>query len=906
MFFAIFDGGHMNRFLEVLMISAVFMFIFSACSDDTEKFVTKTTPECRDYHPMKYTRETENDAEREIAESDIYKLDGDILWLINFYKGLVAVDISDPANMKILDSLRLEIKNSISGIYLQNGRAYLITDGTKERDDSGKIHYSGREITRIPVINTEDPSNLSLVTELETDGEFIGAVQIGDIIYALTEERGYSWTDCKGKSEEIGDNRFQISITSINIKDPQNTEIADRVSEIYSFDEYESIGLGINSSTVYASQKALYIAKDAQAEPFAGRVAMFDISDSEGKIVKKADLKTMGFTEYMYESDNIFFAVSNGVIESFDVSDPENIKQLDRSQQYYYLETIKFDGDRIYAAAKIDYFSDNYRLYVFDISDPANIVESGHIEAEGWFGSSFDLEVIGTKLLTFELDSSRSRISLYDVSDPGKPKEINTITTEGRYSSYNRNPSVTIFNELGLILYPLEYELYLIGFDSGSGLKIRSSLESSSQIIKGIMLKDLVFTLGFESIVAADAKNLDKPEVLSEINLLSASGHNITAATRCGKFLCGINESVFAAYDAKTFEKVWESSSFIDTDYYSRIVTNSRYAYIYNNGKVKIIKLSEDGRFEELGLFPLAESFYSASFDVSENNVIALGKRDKEKITLSLFDMNDPENGIKTETFNFDYQTLTYERDLFTGGSTFWESGCELKTKNDTKGNRYYCYAFPFDASDPNNPKAGKKINIPGELAGVSDDGKYLYTLTPEFNKNECEKYYVDDLPYYGEYELYILKLNDGKTSVEVVAQENLADSSYLPFGGVTSNYIYVKNDTVFILETSTDDSREYICYDGTERDDKVRILSADTGKEIYNRQFENTNFAVNVKYGGLLVSTLDGWTYISPDGKEKSGSDDISQFSEAGFLLVDETLCIKADSEVQLTLNVK
>ena len=334
-----------------------------------------------------------------------------------------------------------------------------------------------------------------------------------------------------------------------------------------------------------------------------------------------------------------------------------------------------------------------------------------------------------------------------------------------------------------------------------------------------------------EFIGAADAKNRDKPEILSETNLLSAAAY-ISSATKCGKFLCGINESVFAAYDAKTFEKVWESSSFIDTSYYYKIVTNSSYAYIYNNGSVKIIKFSEDGRFEELGIFQLAESFYSDNIAVSENNVIALGKTDKNQIILSLFDMNDPENGIKTETFNFNYQTLAYERSLFTGGSTFWESGCELKTRNNTKGDSYYCYAFPFDASDPKNPKTGEKINIPGELAGVSDDGNYLYTLTPEFDKNKC----VDDDIVYdassSEYELYILKLSDSKTSVEVVTQETLADFSHMPFdSGVTLNYIYVKNDTVFIVETSTDDR--------TERDDEVRILSADTGKEIYNRMFE-------------------------------------------------------------------
>jgi len=145
---------------------------------------------------------------------------------------------------------------------------------------------------------------------------------------------------------------------------------------------------------------------------------------------------------------------------------------------------------------------------------------------------------------------------------------------------------------------------------------------------------------------------------------------------------------------------------------------------------------------------------------------------------------------------------------------------------------------------------------------------------------------------------IYILKLSDSKTSVEVVTQETLADFSHMPFdSGVTLNYIYVKNDTVFIVETSTDDR--------TERDDEVRILSADTGKEIYDRIFENTNFAVNVVDGGLLVSTLDGWTYISPDGQEKSGSDDISPFSKAGFLLVDETICIATNIEGLLSLDV-
>ena len=889
-------GFLMNIFLKILKIFVVFALVFTACSCENEKFVTVTPPECDDddYSTLKYTKNTKGDAERTISEADIYKLDGNILWLVNLYKGLVAVDISDPANMKILDSLRLGIEESISGIYLQNGRAYIIADVMKKRDESGKIRYIGREITRIIVINTEDPSNLSLVTELEMEGEFIGAVQVENIIYVATEEKGYSWTDCNGKSGEAENNQYKISIVSINIKDPQNTEIVDRAIETYSFDEYESIGMGKNSRTFYVSQKSVYIAKDALDETLSGRVAIFDISDSDGKIVKKADLKTMGFTEHMHEAGNIFFAVSNGIIESFDVSDPENIKRLGRSSQYNF-ETAKFDGDIMYAVIKTDY-SDHRQLYVFDISDPGNITEFGKVEMHD-SEDNYYLDISGTTLLAFGRYGYNSTIYFVDVTNPQNPRIFRSILASGDYNDSN----FTIFDELGLILYPYGCTVDLFYFDLGS----TGTIWSAHDAIKALALNDLVFVIDFKNIAAADINNRYEPEVLSELSLIFSAPEHVYDIMKCGKFLCGIHETAFVVYDEKTLEKIWESSS-IKGNFVFEIVKNDRYAYIYKESAISIIKFSEDGKFEEVGNFPIAISDYSSSLAVSENNVIAKGSNNELETALYLFDMNNPKTGIKQKTFNFDYRTLLLRQNVVVSGNTFWTSGCKLKKKDLKKGDRYYCYALSFDVSDPSNPKAGKKINIPGEIIGVSDDGNYLYTLTPEIDKNLCDYRNIWDTPYYGEYELYILRLNNDKTSVSVVAREALTHSGMWPFIGDTADLIYVKNNKVFLVKRSLEHSEEDICYDGTDRDDNVRIISADTGKEIYNKQFKNTNFAVNVIDGGLLVSTLDGWTYIFPDGKEKSGYEDISSFSEAEFQLVNETICISTEIEGLLSLDVK
>lgn len=884
------------------------------------------------------------DAEREIVESDIYKFDGNVLWLANQYKGLIAVDIKDREHLKILGNLRFQ--GYVGEMYLQDGRAYILVSYTNSSYEYEDIYYSGKTYSKLMVVNTEDPTDLKLIGEFEIEGWITDSRQVGDVIYVASTEYRYYWYDCDGEGGYSGAD--QISIMSINVKDPKNIKMADKVSvEGYSY-------------TLYVSQKSIYV---AEADTYYWTedydkgypVTMFDISDPEGKIVKKAEFRTDGFMSdrwKMHEVGNTFFAVSsstswgNGdsMIESFDISDPENIKKLDKlvfmtDQQLY---GTKFDGDRMYA---VTYFQQD-PLHVIDISDPSNLKQLGELEVPGW--SDF-IEVRGTTILAVGRDNSKTKVSMYNVADPEDPKEINTVEIGSGYTYSEANydwKAFKIFDELGLILLPVIdygtyweplYKLYLIDFDLDKGLKTRGYIASDSYVRRGIAIVDLIFSIGENHVVLADATDRDNPKVLSELTLASY----VSNTARCGQYLCGLDGYYnFNIYDKTNGETLWSTKTLPQNSYSDvNLTKNSNFAYISriiinseaNDAEpaVKVVQFKDGEAIEEVGDFFLGEnkelSWIQAA---SENNVIAALAYDvvwydnhsEDNAKIRLLDMNDPKNGIKITDFDFDYESLIREKNIFAVGSTFWSSGCKLK-KADENGDQYLCYALPFDAGDPKNPKAGKRVNIPGELIGISGNAKYLYTKTPLIYNYDDN---CADGDYYcwsseNTYDINILKLNEDKAAATVVAKETLTDSygyKYDSYESVSNN-IYPKDDKVFFVKTLTGEEWN-ACYYRSSGVTEVRLISASDGKETYKKSFENANFVMNVQDGGIILSTTEGWTYIDPDGGEKSGDYDISSaraYSYSDYWrgnygiepqLIDGTIYMAAGWEGVVSINVK
>ncbi|MBR6245249.1 beta-propeller domain-containing protein, partial [bacterium] len=210
----------MSRFFKVLMISALFALIFAACGssgnkesgreeyegDGTEEFVTvgSSSADKGGSYDEGYADEADAEtapsedeagnngsAEREIVESDIYKFDENVLWLANQYKGLIAVDIKDRENLKIIGNLRFQ--GYVGEMYLQEGRAYILVSYTNSTYEYDEIYYSNKTYSKLMVVDTEDPTDLKLIGEFEIEGWISDSRQVGDVIYVASTEYRYYW-----------------------------------------------------------------------------------------------------------------------------------------------------------------------------------------------------------------------------------------------------------------------------------------------------------------------------------------------------------------------------------------------------------------------------------------------------------------------------------------------------------------------------------------------------------------------------------------------------------------------------------------------------------------------------------------------------------------------------------------
>ncbi len=908
------------------------------------------------------------DAEREIVESDIYKIQDDTIWVVNRYRGLIAIDMSNPAKLKIVGRAPFE---GIPGeMYLQEGRAYILVTGLNGKDiNTGDEGFWGnRRMSKVIVVDTEDPSKPKVIGSYDMDGTIVDSRQVGDVIYVAATQYRYYWYWCDSMDEYGKD---QITLMSINVSDPKDIKKVDEVS------------LEGTAYTIYVSRRSIYIAEanydywsDDHSQNYP--VTLFDISDPSGKIEKKAVFETEGFMSdrwKMHEKGDVFFAVSSSsrwgagtsMIESFDISDPENIERLDKlvfmeGQQLF---GTKFEGDRMYA---VTYFIED-PLHVIDISDPENMIELGFLEIPGW---STHLEVRGDKILAVGVDDQdgwKTKVSMYDVSDPENPTEMSMIAIGSNYSWSTANydwKAFRIYDDLGLILLPVNeyeertwrsiYKLYLIDFDMEKGLTERGHVVSDSPVMRGVAVEEKIVSIGDRHVMVIDAKDRDNPEILSTAVLAYFVGD----LNSCGNQLCGVdsnwysNPSTLVIYDPDndTDPVKWRSDPF-SKDSYGRanLLKSGNLGYVFNNlywyywddvepgvdggsseggGRsenartVKIFNFKKDSNPEEIGTVELLPPemandryryYYSFSnSEVSSSGALAFINQEWDyyypetdcydsdgdcmgsdrgfsiyRASLHIYDLSDPgKEKVEPVSISSEGRVLDWDTRIVAHGTTFWYTDCERKGFDEKGRELLYCYAVPLDVKDPSKPVVGKRVNIPGKVIGISDDGNYLYTSHIAWN----DDYTGDDYYHYrSSYitTLYILKFNSDKTKVSVVERISVPsswESSETMYRYESSDFI-VKNDKVFIGTYETVYNYEkndcfYWYYSNRERRVRAQIFNASDGRKLFDKEYENGGRFGSVANGGFIVSIedTDGYyygysnsnkmVYISTDGVEK------------------------------------
>lgn len=453
----------------------------------------------------------DSNEEREVEESDIVKVSGDEMYILNPYTGLIIVDISDKDSPEVVS--RLSIMGNPVSMYIVDFLGFIIVTG--EPDGSGQ--YDNWQRGSLFVINLLDISNPGVVKKVPINGYPTDSRRVGEVIYVVssmydhidepvyvegeetvvydeeyTEERskkadpdmenasdtdaverdpdeeGPIGSDDEAPSEGGGDGSenpddgYLTEVVSIGFHDPDEIGEVDR--ETFSS----------SAQNIHVSSKALFVSSTIynwgatrSEDLFRTKITYVDISDPRGDIRVEDSITLKGELQDRYQMDQygeLLRVVTQvpdrelpiSMLYVVDLSDPSDLSvvgdlEIDDAGS---LMATRFAGERGYTI-HLPYSVDP--LDVLDLSDPEDPKLCDVLEIPGWVEH---MEVRGHQIIAIGVDDqngTRVSVSLFNVSDPYNAVLSDRITVgDGpTYSEANWDPkALTVVDEEGLVLIP--------------------------------------------------------------------------------------------------------------------------------------------------------------------------------------------------------------------------------------------------------------------------------------------------------------------------------------------------------------------------------------------------------------------------------------------------------------------
>jgi len=494
--------------------------------------------------------------EREVEEADLVKLIDDTLFVLNPYRGLITIDVSEPAKahvagrcpvigypeeMYVVDFLAI-ITVRTDYQFWYNNWEFTLRDNLEGRrgEPIGEIGAIGTMIYFVDVQDIDSPKILKIVELAGTPAE---SRRVGHVIYQATNLHGRYHYDEGSDSETI--------VSSLDFGDPVTLGLKDQVRFTGS------------SNQVHASQRAFYVVQpeyiyqrseekqdldllfdnpfEEQYLSYYTNITYLDISDPRGDIIQRDSFKLPGNVNDKYQLDeykDTFRIVSHfriGVGKSMlyivDISEPDSIRGLGSLliDDNGNLMATRFAGERgytIHLPRRID------PLDVLDLSDPTDPKLCDVFEMPGWVTH---MVVRGMKILALGVDDSEGKrnvaVSLFDVNDPYKVIMKDRVRLGGDYATSTANwepKALTIDDNHDLLIVPFMtrgdgktmYGLQLVRFDLYQGdLTLKGCVSSEYSIERTRVIGDYVLSTSSNNFQVSSIVDPEEPFLVKSHDL---------------------------------------------------------------------------------------------------------------------------------------------------------------------------------------------------------------------------------------------------------------------------------------------------------------------------------------------------------------------------------------------------
>ncbi len=486
--------------------------------------------------------------ERKVEETDLYRLEGDRLYFLNAYRGLMVFDVSDVDHPKLLG--RSAIFGSPVEMIVRNGVAtVVVADWYGRMDDGSPFHGS---IVR--GLDATDPANIKVLGEAKLGGWVRDTRIVGDVLYAVSEDYGWSY----GWYSDARSDGVSVSVPT------GPTLVVSSVSfaggQIKAVGKKEFPGYG---GVFHVTSKAILLAHGADdlKQPTAvlkTELLYLDISDPAGAIVQRGGITVNGRVEGWGADNgrwNLDFAdgktahvvgcaggsvwgcggQSGYVLATADFTNPDApaLKSELGIPSTGWGVAARFDGNRLYLSP--DSYSSGTGgtpLHVFDLADPAAPKLAGTAQIPG---TVWNL-IPAPNLRLFALGNdwsggSGNTVSLkyLDVTTPSQPKLLGTSTFGQGWAwtpAAGTFKAFTLDATKGLVVLPFSgwsntgYNngLQLIEF-TDSTQRTAGAAKTRGWVERGIFVKTRLVSLSDLALSVIDYANHDAPAVIAELTL---------------------------------------------------------------------------------------------------------------------------------------------------------------------------------------------------------------------------------------------------------------------------------------------------------------------------------------------------------------------------------------------------
>ncbi len=483
---------------------------------------------------------------REVEEADVVKVAGDLLYVLNPYRGLMIFDLGEPDVPRILG--RTPVLGNPVDMYIVGGTAYIIMTAnngywyrfavravsmdaiTVPSGAPSPEYYIG---TQVLVVDVSDPAAPSTVARFGMQGFATDSRRVGDVLYFVSTYHAWYYTEVEGEPTDL------TFVMSLDLSDPEDVSVVDEVS------------FAGGSNLINVTSSAIFVAQPSSGwwETTASTTITYvDISDPEGIIEVRDCFEVSGVVQDRFQMD--YFDGTLRVVSHhwnrgglgssdlwvLDVSDPDDLSMLGSLaiDDAGTLMATRFAGERAYTIhlpRSID------PLDVIDLSDPSKPRLTDILEMPGWVTH---MEVRGMRIIALGVDDTQGQrvaVTLFDVSDPDNAVMLERVTVVGdhSWSGANFDPkALTVLDDVGLVLVPFSayfqdaagdstrYRtgVQLVEFDLEAGtLSLAGFFEQPDEVLRTRAMNDRLVATSTQYLQVVDATDRDLPFITASIEL---------------------------------------------------------------------------------------------------------------------------------------------------------------------------------------------------------------------------------------------------------------------------------------------------------------------------------------------------------------------------------------------------